>query len=72
MGRNALCRTAYLARDQQATEPDLAQRLPPHVAMRYHALPLAEDNGRITVAMADPDDADAREAIVAARGQCCA
>lgn len=59
---------AYLTLDELTADPALARRLPSDLAWRCHALPLAEDNGRITVAMADPDDAEAREAIVAALG----
>jgi nucleotide-binding universal stress UspA family protein len=44
----------------------LLDRLPPDLLQRYHALPVAEDNGRITVAMADPSDRAAREGIIAA------
>lgn len=46
----------------------VARRLSPVVAFRYHALPVAEDGERITVAMADPNDAVAREAVEAALG----
>jgi nucleotide-binding universal stress UspA family protein len=48
--------------------PRLARRLPPAVACRYHALPVAEDGGHITIAMADPDDTLAREAVLEALG----
>jgi nucleotide-binding universal stress UspA family protein len=58
----------YLKLDALAADPKLARRLPPDLAWRCHALPLAEDNGRITVAMADPEDTEAREAVVAALG----
>ena len=49
-------------------EPRLARRLPAELAWRFHALPLAQDRGRITVAMADPDDPEARRAVAAALG----
>jgi nucleotide-binding universal stress UspA family protein len=58
----------YLKLDNLAADPELAGRLPPDLAWRYHALPLAEDKGCITVAMAAPEDAEAREAVVAALG----
>jgi nucleotide-binding universal stress UspA family protein len=66
----ALTRQAdhYLALDNLIIIPRLARRLPPAVAFRYRALPLAEDNGCITVAMADPDDAVARAAVEVALG----
>ncbi len=58
----------YLTLDNLVGDPKLARRLSPDLAWRHHALPLAEDNGRVTVAMADPDDVVAREAVVAALG----
>jgi hypothetical protein len=68
VGGIGLHKTAYLALDERPADPKLARRLPPDLAWRYHALPLAEDNGRIRVVMADPEDAEAREAVVAALG----
>jgi nucleotide-binding universal stress UspA family protein len=68
MGRNGSRRTAYLADDQLATEPELARRLLFDLAWRYQALPLAEDRGRVTVAVASPEDAQARDAILATLG----
>ena len=61
-------RLRYLKLDSLAADPQLARLLPPEVAWRYHALPLAEDHGRVTVAMADPGDTVAREAVVTALG----
>jgi nucleotide-binding universal stress UspA family protein len=58
----------HLAFKDLALEPRLARRLPAELARRCHALPLAEDRGRITVAMADPNDPVAREAVTAALG----
>lgn len=66
MGRDASRRTAYLAHDQLATEPKLARRLPFGLARRYHALPPAEDRDRVTVAIANPDDAQVRDAVLTA------
>ena len=63
-----LQKTVYLALDHLTWDPKLVRRLPPEVAWRCHALPLAEDNGRVTVAMADPDDVQAREAVVTVLG----
>ena len=54
--------------DSLAIIPRLVRRLPPALAFRFHALPLFESNGYITVAMADPDDAAARAAVAAALG----
>ena len=56
MGGTSQRKTAYLTLDELTADRELARRLPPDLAWRYHALPLAEDNGRVTVAMADPDD----------------
>jgi nucleotide-binding universal stress UspA family protein len=61
--------TAYLAVDQLAENPRLARRLGLELARRFHALPLAEDNGRLTVAMADPANAEARDAVLTALGR---
>jgi nucleotide-binding universal stress UspA family protein len=60
--------TTYLAVDQLAENPRLARRLRPELARRFHALPLAEDRGRVTVAMADPTDVEARDAVLTALG----
>lgn len=60
--------TRYLALDQLAANPRLARRLPPELAWRFHALPVAEHEGRITVAMANPDDPEAREAVATSLG----
>lgn len=60
--------TQRLALDGLVINRKLARRLPPGVAFRYRVLPLAEDNGCITVAMADPDDTAARVAVAAALG----
>jgi hypothetical protein len=60
--------TWHLALDNPTLNPALARRLPSNLAFQYHTLPVAEDKGIITVAMADPDDAAAREAIAAALG----
>ena len=46
--------------------PEVARRLPFDLACRYQALPVAEDDGHLTVAMAHPNDMEARQAILAA------
>ncbi len=58
----------HLALKGLSLEPRLARCLPAELAWRFHALPMAEDRGRITVAMANPNDPAAREAIKAALG----
>jgi len=49
-----------------SVNPEVARRLPFDLACRYQALPVAEDDGHLTVAMAHPDDMEARQAILAA------
>jgi nucleotide-binding universal stress UspA family protein len=49
-------------------EPHLARRLPVSLARRYHAIPVAEENGKITVVMADPDDLRAQKAVISSLG----
>lgn len=53
----------YLELMQLETVPAIAGLLPREIARRYHALPLAEDGERITVAMAKPEDQEARQLI---------
>lgn len=57
---------AFLTLTDLSSDRALPDRLPLDLAQRYHALPVAEDDGRITVAMADPTDRAAREAVIAA------
>ena len=54
--------------DELRADLGLARRLPADLARRFHAVPLAEDRGWITVAMADPDDLTARAAIASILG----
>jgi nucleotide-binding universal stress UspA family protein len=68
VGKTCSQTTPYLALDRLAANPRLARRLPADLACRFHALPLTEEYGRITVAMADPSDAAARTVIAAALG----
>ena len=58
----------YLEFDNLEVIPRIAGLLPRELAIRYHALPVADDGKRITVAMADPNDNEAREAIIAVLG----
>jgi nucleotide-binding universal stress UspA family protein len=46
-----------------APKVNLARCIPQEVARRFHLLPVAEARGRVTVAMADPDDAEARKIV---------
>lgn len=68
MNTSAVHKKQYLQLDTLTPSQELAQRLPPELAFRYHALPVAERAGRITVAMADPDDVTARMAVSSALG----
>jgi nucleotide-binding universal stress UspA family protein len=58
----------YLEINRLETNPKLAGLLPRELAFHYHALPVAEDGERITVAMAEPNDKAAREAIMGVLG----
>ena len=65
---SGLRKAEFLVLDNLTVDPGLAHRLPGELAWRFHALPVAEERGRTTVAMADPDDHLAREAVVAVLG----
>jgi len=71
MGLSDPGKTRHLSLDNLVVNPRLARCLPPDLAYRYHALPVAEDGGRITVVMADPDDTVACEEIVSVLGRAC-
>jgi len=58
----------HLRLESIKTNPQLVRLLPPEVARRYHALPVATDGSRITVAMASPEDTAAAEAVSSAIG----
>jgi nucleotide-binding universal stress UspA family protein len=58
----------YLTLDRLVVNPKVARRLPHSIACRYRALPVAEADGQITVVMADPANAAAREAVATALG----
>jgi nucleotide-binding universal stress UspA family protein len=68
MEETAKSQTQHLMLDNLSVKPTVARRLSPAVACRCHALPVAEENGLITVAMANPDDAAAREMVKTALG----
>lgn len=57
---------AFLSLRDLTPDRVAARLLPLDVARRCRALPVAQDNGCITVAMADPTDRAAREAVTAA------
>lgn len=49
-------------------DPRLASLLPPDIARRCHAVPIAAEGKRITVAMEHPDDPASRQAVVDSLG----
>lgn len=57
---------SYLTIDVIDSSPRLASNLPSHLARQYHAIPIASDKKRVTVAMANPEDPVARQAIQSA------
>jgi nucleotide-binding universal stress UspA family protein len=57
-----------LVLDHLDPDPIVARRLSPSLAFRHRALPVAEANHCVTVAMADPSDTAAREAATVALG----
>ncbi len=60
--------TQYLTLNRLTANLQLARRLPRDLAYRYHVLPVAEDGGRVTVAMANPQDEHAQAAVGTALG----
>lgn len=68
MERMAFRDALPLTGDQFVPAAELIRRLPYDLARRYQALPLAEDHGRVTVAVANPEDVQVRDAIRAALG----
>lgn len=58
----------HLTIDDLIVNRTVARRLSPTVAFRYHALPIATDNDRVTVAMANPNDEAACTAIADSLG----
>ena len=58
----------YLLLDCIKTDIQLMKLLPPDIARRYHALPVATAGGKITIAMASPEDTTASAAVASAMG----
>lgn len=69
MCARAWARPTYLSLDELRADPTLARLLPLELAYRFHALPVAEQGGRITVVMADPEDSEALSAIARVLGR---
>jgi hypothetical protein len=62
-------RVAFLNLKTLIPDREVVRWLPLDVARRCRALPVAQDNGVITIAMAEPADHAAREEVVAALAQ---
>lgn len=60
--------TEYLELESLEVKSRLADLLPPGMARRYHALPVSKEGEKITVAMADPSDTEARSAVLKTLG----
>ena len=60
--------TEYLELESLVVKSRLAGLLPPGMARRYHALPVSKEGEKITVAMADPSDTEARSAVLKTLG----
>jgi len=58
----------YLQLDCIKTDVQLMKLLPSDIARRYHALPVATAGGKITIAMASPEDTTASAAVASAIG----
>jgi len=58
----------YLQLDCIKTDVQLMKLLPLDIARRYHALPVAAAGGKITIAMASPEDTTASAAVASAIG----
>jgi len=59
----------YLEFKKLTYNPHLAKKLPPDLAFRFHALPVAEENNEITVAMANPENEEAKVGVLKALGK---
>lgn len=60
--------TSYLEVKGIKANWKVAARLPFDLACQWHALPIAEEHGHITVAMANPEDKQARDIITSELG----
>jgi nucleotide-binding universal stress UspA family protein len=62
-------KTKPLVLNDFALNLEIARRIPSDLAFRFHTLPVGEAYGSITVAMADPTDLAARDAVTSALGK---
>jgi len=60
--------TSWLVLDDPHLDADVARSLSAAVACRHHAVPVASDERRMTVAMADPTDVEGRSAVASDLG----
>ena len=60
--------TPFLHLDCIKTDVQLMKMLPADIARRYYALPVATAGGKITIAMASPEDTVASDAVASAIG----
>lgn len=58
----------YMALLSEAPRPEVARLLPYDVARRYRAIPVAQEDGRLTVAMAEPHRPDLVATLTALLG----
>ena len=68
MGEMVRQHDGCLSLDTLELSPLLSRRLPVDLALRCHALPLAEEHGRVTVVMAEPDNKEQRQQVEAVLG----
>lgn len=68
MNRSRLRNSELLTLRELSGSVDVARRLPRELAFQLHALPVAEDTQGVTVAMSDPSDLPAIDAIAEALG----
>jgi len=69
MSDSGCLKTKPLVLNDFALNLEIARRIPSDLAFRFHTLPVGEAYGNITVAMADPNDLAARDAITSALGK---
>ena len=61
-------RALHLGLNQIKPNPATVTRLPRDIEQRYHVLPITEADGKVTVAMANPEDPEASQAVVSLLG----
>ena len=61
-------RALHLGLNQIKPNPAIVTGLPRDIEQRYHVLPITEADGKVTVAMANPEDPEASQAVVSLLG----